>query len=171
MKPQSSNTNRAGRFWAWVPALLLGSMLAGLGTLTCIAVNDPHFALEPDYYAKAVKWDRTQAQAAESAASGIQLSLLQPLTADAGGHVELRVNVVDREHAPLTQAQVQLEAFPNAYASRIQRAVLRELEPGVYGCQLERAGAGLWELRLNVTQGSRSFRQVLRQDIGKGPSA
>lgn len=171
MNPQSSNTNRAGRFWAWVPALLLGSMLAGLGTLTYLAVNDPHFALEPDYYAKAVKWDRTQAQAAESAASGIQLSLQRPLTTDAAGNVELRLSVVDREQAPLTQAQVELEAFPNAYASRIQRMVLRELAPGVYGCRLERASAGLWELRVNVTQGSRSFRQILRQDIGKGPSA
>ncbi|HEX2873403.1 MAG TPA: FixH family protein [Polyangiaceae bacterium] len=171
MSIEASTANQAGRYWAWVPALLLGSMLAGLGTLAYIAIDDPHFALEPDYYAKAVKWDQAQARAAESAASGIRLEVLQPLASDAFGQAELRLRVVDHEQKPLTGARVQVEAFPNAYAANVQHATLQEVTPGVYSCKLARASAGLWELRISIEEGSRHFSQALRQDISKGPGA
>jgi hypothetical protein len=66
----------SGAFWAWVPATLLGSMLAGLGIMAYIAVDDPTFALEPDYYDKAVHWDRGQTLLRASEASGLPLVLM-----------------------------------------------------------------------------------------------
>lgn len=171
MNTQASNANQAGRYWAWVPALLLGSTLAGLGTLAYIAIDDPHFALEPDYYAKAVKWDQAQARAAESAASGIRLELMQPLAVDPQGQAELRLRVIDQQEQPLRLAKVELEAFPNAYATQVQRATLQEIAPGIYSCTLTRAIEGLWELRIGIEHGSRHFSQALRQDIAKGPRA
>ena len=61
----------SGTFWAWVPATLLGAMLLGLGTMAYIAIDDPSFALEPNYYDKAVHWDRSQAEARSSQALGL----------------------------------------------------------------------------------------------------
>ena len=45
-------------------------MLIGLGTMATIATRDPGFALERDYYQKAVNYDRVIAQRGENARLG-----------------------------------------------------------------------------------------------------
>jgi hypothetical protein len=162
--------NSRSSLWAWVPVGLLGAMFAGLGTLTYIALDDPHFALEPDYYEKAVHWDRAQALARESAATGINAEV-GPLVRSADGSVELQLRLLDRDAKPVVGASVSLEAFPNAFANQVERPALREVAPGVYAGRLSRAVLGVWELRLNATLGALQFRQVLRQDVTKGDAA
>jgi nitrogen fixation protein FixH len=171
MNDHDEITSRAGHFWAWLPALLLGSMLLGLGALAYIAIDDPSFALEPNYYDKAVRWDRTQAEARESERIGLQLSLTGPLSLNKDGGVELELRVSDRANTPLCAATVLLEAFPNAFASRVEHVTLREVSPGVYRGRLSRGTRGLWELRFDVRQGSQQFREVLRRDVTPGDAA
>lgn len=161
----------SGTFWAWVPAMLLSSMLLGLGTMAYIAIDDPSFALEPNYYDKAVHWDRSQAQARDSEALGLRLTLLQPPSISARGEIELVLSIQDRQGSPVPGATVELEAFPNAYATRIQQVSLHEASPGVYRATLARGVRGLWELRVRVSQGSSLFRQVMRVDVSKGDAA
>jgi hypothetical protein len=168
MNELKSSTQPRGSAWAWVPVALLGSMLLGLGTLAYIATDDPHFALEPNYYDKAVHWDRTQAQACESEALGLRLTLLKPLSATIDGKVELELSVSDRKGVPFSGAEVRLEAFPNAFASRVQHVVLKEIAPGVYQSELSRGTPGLWELRFSVAQGEKRFQQALRRDMTRG---
>ncbi len=156
--------------WAWVPVGLLSAMFLGLGTLTYIAVNDPHFALEPDYYDKAVHWDRAQALARESASTGLKVTV-DPLLRASDGSVALRLSLVDREARPVVGASVAVEAFPNAFASHVERPALSEVAPGVYAGRIPRAVLGVWELRLTATSGALRFQQVMRQDITKGDAA
>jgi nitrogen fixation protein FixH len=163
--------SRRGAVWACVPALLLGSMLLGLGVLAYIATDDPHFALEANYYDKAVHWDSTQREARDSAALGWQLALPSTLAQAADGTVEVELHVSDRERAPVHGAAVELEAFPNAYASRVERVVLHEAAPGVYRARLRGQARGLWELRFSIAKGKLHFRQSLRRDVGKGDAA
>jgi nitrogen fixation protein FixH len=163
--------SRRGAVWACVPALLLGGMLLGLGVLAYIATDDPHFALEANYYDKAVRWDDTQREARDSAALGLQLALPNTLALSRDGTVEVELRVTDREQAPLQSALVELEAFPNAYASRIERVTLREVAPGVYRARLSGQSRGLWELRFSIATGNLHFRQTLRRDVGKGDAA
>lgn len=165
------NNSSRGAVWAWVPALLLGSMLLGLGVLAYVAIDDPHFALEPNYYDKAVHWDRTQSEARDSAALGLQLTLTQPLALSADGSLELELRVTDRERVALSGAVVELEAFPNAYASRVERLRLNETSPGVYRARLGGRATGLWELRFGIATGGRHFYQSLRRDVAKGRAA
>jgi hypothetical protein len=162
----------ARSFWPWVPAMLLGSMLIGLGTMAFVAIDDPHFALEPNYYDKAVHWDQSQAEASASRALGVRLEL-QPLAVSAGGQVELVLVLEDRASLPLAGAEVRLEAFPNAYAGQIERLQLRETAPGVYTGKLGHGVPGLWELRFTIEPGpgSASYRQVLRRDVSKAGAA
>ncbi len=171
MTRDTSTPSRAGRVWAWVPTLLLGSMLVGLGILVSIAVDDPHFALEPNYYDKAVRWDQSRAEASASQRLGLTSSLAPVLYRDADGSVTLEVTVVARDGARFTQAFVEVEAFPNAYANQAQRASLREEAPGVYRGKLQRGVLGLWELRLSVTRGDARFRETLRRDVLKAGAA
>jgi hypothetical protein len=171
MTVSSSVTSRAGRVWAWVPALLLGAMLAGLGTLVTIAVDDPHFALEPNYYDKAVHWDRARAEAAASQTLGLQLAVPGELRRSGSGQVELEFTITARDRAPFAGAVVELEAFPNAFRSHTQRLTLREAAPGVYRGRLEPGALGLWELRVAVSRGGQRFYQTLRRDVTKGGAA
>jgi nitrogen fixation protein FixH len=163
--------SRRGAVWACVPAALLGSMLLGLGVLAYVAIDDPHFSLEANYYDKAVHWDRSQREARDSAALGLQLDLPKTLLQSPDGRVEVELRVADRERAPLPGAVVELEAFPNAYASRIERVRLHEAAPGVYRAVLTGRTRGLWELRFSVVKGSQRFLQSLRRDVGKGSAA
>jgi hypothetical protein len=156
--------------WAWVPVGLLSAMFLGLGTLTYIAVSDPHFALEPDYYDKAVHWDRAQALARESASTGLKVTV-DRLIRSSDGSVALRLRLVDRDARPVVGASVAVEAFPNAFANRVERLALSEVAPGVYVGRLPRAVLGVWELRLTATSGTLRFRQVVRQDVTKGDAA
>jgi nitrogen fixation protein FixH len=162
---------RRGAVWAWVPALLLGSMLLGLGVLAYLAIDDPHFALEANYYDKAVHWDRTQREARDSAALGLQLMIPKALVVAADGTVEVELRVNDRQQVPLSGAVVELEAFANAYASQIERVPLREASPGVYRGRFKARARGLWELRFEIATPSSRFRQSLRRDVGKGDAA
>jgi hypothetical protein len=162
---------RSGAVWARVPTLILGSMLLGLGVLAYIALDDPHFALEPDYYDKAVHWDRAQREARDSAALGLQLSLPTTLALSADGTLEVELRATNREGAALSSAVVEIEAFPNAYASRIERLKLHETSTGVYRGRLSGRALGLWELRFSVAKGELRFHQSLRRDVVKGGAA
>jgi hypothetical protein len=161
----------SGTFWAWVPAGLLGAMFVGLGSMAYVAVNDPGFALEPNYYDKAVHWDKSQAEAQASHALGLQLGLQKPLALDSSGQVRLALTVSDRTGAALTGADVKVEAFPNAAASHVEVLQLKELAPGVYSGKISRGVRGLWELRVSVKRSDLSYREALRRDVVKGDTA
>jgi hypothetical protein len=159
---------KAGTFWAWVPAGLLASMLLGLGTLAYIAIDDPGFALEPNYYEKAVQWDRSQAEARESQALGFRLAPAHSLMLGADGGIEVELELRDRQGRLVSGAELSLEAFPNAAARKIDRAKLHETSPGTYRARLRGGASGLWELRCQVAYGTARFQQVLRLDVSKG---
>jgi nitrogen fixation protein FixH len=71
----------------------------------------------------------------------------------------------------LSPAVVELEAFPNAYASRIEQVTLKEVSPGVYRARLHGQARGLWELRFTVAKGNLRFHESLRRDVAKGDAA
>ena len=171
MSEPSPATPARRSLWAWVPALLLGCMFLGLGSMTYLATSDPHFALEPDYYDKAVHWDRRRAEEQASALTGLSLSLTRPLALAPDGGVDVEVRVVDRQNSPFPGASVQLQAFPNAYAQHSQTLTLREATPGVYVGRLSRGVLGLWELRFGLTRDAVRFQVVLRADVVKGGAA
>lgn len=160
-----------GTLWAWVPVMILGSMFAGLGTMTYLALDDPSFALESNYYDKAVHWDRSQAEAKASRELGLNVSVAQALKLTASGHIELELQVTDRTGATYGGADVQVEAFANARAGHVERLHLREVATGTYASQIAGGTRGLWELRVSVVRGGERFQQVLRVDVSKGDAA
>jgi hypothetical protein len=174
MNPETTtmtNATRSLNLWPWVPVLLLGSMLVGLGGMAYLAINDPGFALEPNYYDKAVHWDQSQAEAAASRALGLQVTFSKPLELSKSGALELELSIRDRDGASFSGARVELEAFANAHASRIESVLLRETAPGVYSAEIARGSRGLWELRIAVRRGDVRYRDVVRAEVGKGDSA
>lgn len=151
------------RFWAWLPAGLLGIILVGLGSLAVIAADDPGFALERDYYQKAVTFDRELAQRAENARLEWRFEVSVG-TPGADGTATMSVEIADPA-GPLSGARVQVEALRNAAASLVLEAVLPESGPGQYETELRLNHGGLWEVRVAAEQGSSRVTHVARIDV------
>jgi nitrogen fixation protein FixH len=152
--------------WYWpvvIVALLVGSAGANIGFMI-VANRDASFAVEPDYYRKAVEWDRTMAQETRNAELGWKVSArLEP---GVGSRARLVTLVRDRAGAALAGAAVLVEAFPSARAREIASVALEPTaDAGVYAGALPSARPGLWELRVRVTRGGEVFTRTLSQDL------
>ena len=157
---------RRGWYWPVGLAVLLAASAGANIALVVITSRDTSFAVEPNYYAKALAWDQTMAQQARNDALGWSLGLrVDP--SDARGRMTVTVRLVDRAGAPIEGAQIAVEAFHNARASRILSAALRpDGQEYAAGMPLDRAG--LWEFRLRVTRGPEVFVTTLTRDVPAG---
>jgi hypothetical protein len=151
-----------GRFWALVPVLLLGLSSAGLLVMASIAGDDPGFALEQDYYARAVNFDQEQRQRGENERLGYHVRLD---CAPGRQGTELVVAVTDRTGAKLEGAAVSVEAFANARAGDIRRMTFVERQNGTYAALLGAARPGIWEFRFVVERDGDRFTQMLRDEL------
>ncbi len=151
---------RQARFWAAVPVVLLVGMVVGLGGMAFVAIDDPSFAIEEDYYRKAVAWDEAASQRAENTRLGWNMSLELEVTP---GGVKLNVALTGRDGTPIEGATVDVKAFHNARAGTILQAPLHPEGPRYVG-YLPMRRPGLWEFRFLVVHGSDRFTSVLRHD-------
>lgn len=154
------------RAWLW-PVGLAVLLAAGVGTnvaFMIVAASDPSFAVEPDYYRKALAWDETMAQEVRNRSLGWQLdAAATPGTRR--GHLTLSASIVDVAGAPLTGATVRVEALHGARAWQVIEASLPEVAPGRYAAELPLRRAGLWELRFRVVRGAEVFTRRLEEDL------
>lgn len=152
-----------GKLWPIaIAVVLLGDMLLGFAMIR-LASSDPHAAVEPDYYRKAVAWDSTQTQARASAALGWRVT---PMIAavSASGNTVVRLALQDREGDPLDSATVSIEAIPVAHAAESIFLNLPAASPGSYQVAAPLHRAGLWELRIQVIRKAEYFTQILRME-------
>jgi nitrogen fixation protein FixH len=157
---------KKGRVWPF----LLGGMLAlGVGinvAMVVVATQDPSFAVEPDYYRKALAWDGTMAQEAASRDLGWQLEAgCGSGPADSWVVAALR----DRDGALLPGATVAVEAFQGAQADRRIAGALLARDDRRYEGHMARLEPGMWELRFTATRGADTYTRTLRQVCGITP--
>jgi nitrogen fixation protein FixH len=152
------------RIWPTIVVVALAGNVALGITLARIAGSDPSFAVEPDYYAKAVAWDSVQAQRDRNRELGWQVTpRLGPVTE--GATAELTLGVADRDGAPLLGATLTVEAMPVVQASHVVTATLTDRDgTGAYRAPVAVDRAGLWELRLTAVRGAERFTANLRLD-------
>ncbi len=132
------------------------------------ATSDPSFAVEEDYYNKAMNWEAAQAQAKNNQELGwvIAESFSPPQVL--GADPTLEVSLTDAEGKPITGARLQVETFHNVRAGHILRATLDERDPGVYAAQLPMFRAGLWEIRYTVDLRDTRFTYVSKTHLDMG---
>jgi nitrogen fixation protein FixH len=131
-----------------------------------VANRDASFAVERDYYKKAVEWDQAMAQHAANAELGWQVSARLEPAGD--GRARLTVWLSDRGGLPLDGATVSVEAFASARAGDVRALALEPLGDGAYAGTLAAPRAGVWELRLAVTRSGRRFTQVVHDELRAG---
>ncbi|HET9954413.1 MAG TPA: FixH family protein [Polyangiaceae bacterium] len=150
---------KRGLFWALFPVGLLGSMVTGLLVMASIASRDPSFALEQDYYAKAVHYDDEVAQRGRNQALGWRANAeeVQPS--------RVILSLSDGQGTPIAGAVLRVEAIENAHASRRHSAAVTALDGGRYQLEMPNGARGIWELRISANRGTELFTQSIRVEF------
>lgn len=154
-----STPSRFRNRWAWFPVGLLGLLVSVQAVLFKLSSGDESFAIESDYYQKAVDWDARARERQMSEHLGWQAHSV--ITSSASGSM-LRVELLDASARPLTAANVTVDAFPNARANQVQHLALQEVGPGTYENTLRLTHTGEWEIRVTARSEKDTFTQTLR---------
>ena len=145
--------------WPVGITVLLVAFAAGNIQMMRIAASDPSFAVEPDYYQKAVRFDSTLAQERSNHELGwTATSRIERVP----GSGRVAVTIVDRAGTPVTDARVRVDARFNARAAEILTAELVESRPGTYEAPLDVKYGGEWEVRLDAVRGGAHYTASTR---------
>ncbi len=146
---------------AW-PLILGGLLTAHVVTMLAfvwIANSNPSYAVEKDYYQKALEWDSHRAREAASAALGWTVKV--SVDRDAPEGPVLRVRLTGPE-GPVTGASLHVEAFHMAHSADPLEARLRESGPGLYTAAMPMRHNGKWEVRLVADRGEDHFTHTVK---------
>lgn len=150
------------------PLFIIGLLVlqVGLGIFFFMkATSDPSFAVEEDYYQKAVNWEGKQAQDRTNAELGWTLDPSAGPINDTLTTRLLTAELSDRDNSPVTGATVRVETFHNIRAGEILRADLVETTQGLYEVDLPMLRPGLWEIRFTVEKDSDIFTHTARVHV------
>jgi nitrogen fixation protein FixH len=154
--------------WYW-PFILAGLMAVVLGAnliLVLAAYADPSFAVEKDYYRKALAWDEKRAQDRRNAELGWTFTFEFSETKTREGTLPLSARLLDGSGEEIRDAVVTLEAFHNARASRILHAEMRPEADAGYSAALPIRRPGLWEFRFEAVRGGERFTRTTVREVG-----
>ena len=151
--------------WQWpvLVTLALGFTVGVNVVMLMASSSDPNgTVVEPDYYRKAVDWDRTMARQAASNALG--WSATSSIGAANSAAREVRVLLRDSAGTPVSDAGVSVTLIHNREASEPVLASLRALGDGAYAGNAIAARAGLWEVRITARRGTERFEVTQRAE-------
>ena len=148
----------------WWPIAITGVLAATVGAniwMMVVASDDPSFAIEPDYYRKALAWDTAMAQAERNVTLGWRLTpAMGPIARD--GRALVTARLTDSTGAVIPDAVVHVSALPIARSASVQQIVLVPDGNGAYAAELDARRPGQWELRFDAAAGRDRFTQVSR---------
>jgi nitrogen fixation protein FixH len=145
-------------------ALVLAVTVLANAALYWRANHDPSFAVEPDYYRRAVEWDSTVARRARSAALGWQAEMR--LAPPEDGQATLLVALRTSDGAGLDSADVRAEASHNAHGADVFDVRLLATGPGLYAGRIPSTARGLWRVDLSAVRGPDVFSERVTVDNG-----
>jgi len=151
----------------WWPVALVAVL--GLTVLVNVAVywkanSDPSFAVEPDYYQRAVDWDSTVA--ARQRSDALQWRADVQLAPPQDGLAAITVTLSGRDGAPVDSAEVRVEASFNGDGARVYARQLTASGPGTYTARIPSVEQGLWRVDLTAARGTDRFVERATVDNG-----
>ncbi len=151
----------------WWPVALVAVLVVTVGANVALlwkANSDPSFAVEPDYYRRAVLWDSTVARRARSDA--LQWRAVVQMAPPEEGQATILVTLTDAGGRPVDSADVRVEASHNAEGANLHEAKLLATGPGSYAARIPTAARGLWRVDLTAARGDEQFVQRTTVDNG-----
>ncbi len=146
------NTARpAGRTWVWptaVVGILLGSIVICAVTVV-LALSDSNFAVEDDYYGRALAWDESRESEARVESLrwtiGVTLTGREPPL----DRRRLLVEIRGDDGAPVEVAGLRANLFHRARSEDRHEIVLAPVGDARYSATVIGGMPGLWRLRLS----------------------
>lgn len=154
---------KAGMQWPIGIVAILATSVAGNVAFMRAANNDPSFAIEPDYYQKAVAYDTIMSEAQSSAALGWSAHTSLELESSGGGL--LQVQLKDRGGESIAADSVTAQAFFIARANDVAKTTLSRDESGMYRGHIPVLHMGQWEIRVDAYHNREHFISTVRQDV------
>jgi nitrogen fixation protein FixH len=153
---------KRGAVWPTAIIAVLGVFVGANIWLARVANGDPAFAIEDDYYKKAIHWDDELAQRRENDRLGWRVSPSLDASDSAGSL--LAVSLSDRSGLPMAGARILVTAVHNSAGGHPVGVVLVDQGQGRYRATLPLRRRGMWELRIDVRRGADHFTADLRVD-------
>lgn len=155
-----------GKHWPWFLVTLL-TFGCGMNIyMVIVAVNDPSFAIEKNYYKKAIDWDKTMAQNSMNAQLKWRLDLkTEPVLVNKKARLQFKVKVFDRNGKLLPDVHVSAEVFHNARSRRRSNVDLVRRSNNVHQGDISFHRRGLWVFHFTVVKGKLQFTQKLRRTL------
>jgi nitrogen fixation protein FixH len=144
--------------WPGLIFVFLGANVCVVGITVYAANRADGGATEPDYYRKAINWDKSAAERDQSAALGWKATISTSLNA-------ATLTLTDREGAPVEGAKVQAEFFAVLDSGSRVTTELQPTDGGTY----QYSGIlppGTCEFRVRATRGNDVFVKTLRTTPG-----
>lgn len=152
------DTLTSGARW---PAMIIGLLSLNVcivAVTVVLATRDASFAIEPDYYKKAIEWDRSARERDRGIALGWEVSVERAGPREGAASPLLRVKLHGRpvsggDGAPLDGAEVRCEVFAQARSGQRYDVVATGVGGGVYEAEVPLTRGGVWEVRLKIKRG------------------
>lgn len=166
---------RKPRHWKWpviVVALLLGHVSL-MVTAVVLASGDKSFAVLPNYYEKAVNWDKNQAELRASEKLGWQVTLIPSPNVDPTGRRALAVILTDAAGRPIADAAVELTWYHHARPTELLKASLHTDASGRAEQVVTMRREGFYQVNMTATAAGRRFVTALSPFVStakRGPA-
>lgn len=172
-RPQSNQPRTffsRGLHWPVLVTLLFLGNIALAVTVIVISTGDPSFAVEPDYYDKALNWNDEIEQRTQNQRLGWSVRLAERPTILAGAdHTDLTLVILDQDAEPIDNASMEIIALPVARADRAQSITGRTIGAGRYTARLTNPIPGKWQIRVRVAHNDHTFTHTLTTSLSPGP--
>jgi len=139
---------KPGAVW---PLFVVGILMVSFtvcGITVYASVTDGSYAVETDYYERAVRWDEIAREREESKRCA-WVSDVEVRTAS-DGPAELALLLRDAQGEPIDAARVEVETFHHAHRNDAVMTTMNAQGDGRYTLAIENARAGLWQVRLRA---------------------
>jgi nitrogen fixation protein FixH len=153
---------KKGAGWPIGITLILLATVGGNVGVILLTRDDPSFAVEPDYYRKAITWDSTQLVQARSDALAWQV--VAAVTDPQAERSTLTLTLTDSVGIVVSGATIAGELRHLARASEVQVVAFTPTADGRYAVSVPMRRAGVWELRLTADRGAAHFVETVRLD-------
>lgn len=145
----------------FIIALLLGHVTAMIVLIYKSSGAGAHQVI-PDYYQKALHWDRHLAQETTNRALGWKVSLAE-ISSENRDH-RLKITISDREGRALSDMAIKVFAFHKAHASETLTA-RAHAEGDTYFIDLPIHRSGIWELQIEAQKENQTFKTTLDREL------
>jgi nitrogen fixation protein FixH len=129
---------------------------AGILVFVTIASRQK-YTVVPDYYAKGLSYDQHKAKLLASQQLGWVSECHIGSSISDSGKRSGRLVLVDAQNVPIRGAVITLSIVHPAHPERIDRPILREVEPGVYEFETFIIQPGNWDFDLSAERGEQLF--------------